>query len=353
MTSSSEELQRDRAWSSSAVWIDVNADQRPDLYIGNVAQYDPGITCLSETRRPDYCTADAYVPLHDQLLLNFGTTDGGDIVFEDASHDWNLAAVKAPTLGVYAADLSGDGWPDVYATSFGLDNAFWINRRGQEFSERSGAAGVASSFLGQYRDSLGVDAADVDSDGDIDLVVAHARGEPHQLYLNDGRGDFLADAMIANGEAEAHSGAGLVVFDANADGRHDLFVANGAVRQRQIQLDASDALPLRQSNALFVQQPANERLLLASGPVSDNGNSQSDGAATAGGAVTPPAHDEVDDRKTDAMLRFEQSSPSAAFLTPRPQVSRKRGVRRPRQRWRCRPGHYQQWWAGQASAQHP
>ena len=38
---------------------------------------------------------------------------------------------------------------------------------------------------------MGVDAGDVDDDGDDDLIVANLTGEGHDFYVNDGSAAFL------------------------------------------------------------------------------------------------------------------------------------------------------------------
>ena len=42
---------------------------------------------------------------------------------------------------------------------------------------------------------MGVDAADVDGDGDEDLFMTHLRGETNTLYLNDGHGHFVDGSL--------------------------------------------------------------------------------------------------------------------------------------------------------------
>lgn len=312
--SSSDLLTRDEAWSSSAVWVDINNDDRPDLFIGNVAVPDEEQVCRSNTGRVDYCGANEYASLHDQLLLNIGVTDEGDVAFQDVSQDFGLTALSAPSLGVRSGDFNADGWPDIYVTAFGVDNALWINRKGVELRERAVAAGVASSFLYSDRGSVGVDAADLDKDGDLDLVVSHHRGEPHHIYRNDGDAGFLATAVTAGGVSESDSGNGLAVFDANADGRNDIFVANGALRQRQSQVDASDSLPLRQANTLLLQDSVQadvEKPLLAQ---------------NSGQTAEEPVAEEVTSvpglKTVDVPIDFTLRVDSADKLSPRPQVSR-------------------------------
>ena len=100
---------------------------------------------------------------------------------------------------------------------------------------------------------MGVDAADFDSDGDLDLVVSNLTGETHTLFRNEGRGVFR-DATVEVGLAEPSvevTGFGAAFLDADNDGALDLLVVNGAVRKLEALVRAGDPYPLRQRNQIF------------------------------------------------------------------------------------------------------
>ncbi|MEM7081674.1 MAG: CRTAC1 family protein [Pseudomonadota bacterium] len=241
-------------WSASAVWFDANRDGWPDLYVTGVAAFDADVVCRSNTSLPDYCALTDYAPLSDRLFLNRGVDENGDGLtprFEDVSRQWGLTRVQAPSVSMRILDVNGDDWPDVYVSHYGVDNALWVNRAGRGFENRAREYGLASGFVADQTRSVGVDAADLDRDGDMDLVVALDQGQSHQLLINEGN-VFLPMAFGAGGVSVAQSGGGLALLDADADGWLDVYVANGAWRQQQRQLDASDTLPLRQSNGLFM-----------------------------------------------------------------------------------------------------
>jgi hypothetical protein len=76
---------------------------------------------------------------------------------------------------------------------------------------------------------MGVDAADIDGDGRIELFVANVDGELFSLYRNNGDETF-SDIARQNGVADATrflSGWGLRFFDYDNDGDEDLLLANG------------------------------------------------------------------------------------------------------------------------------
>lgn len=70
---------------------------------------------------------------------------------------------------------------------------------------------------------------DVDGDGDDDLFIGGAAGQPGMLYLNDGKGNFTRNLGQPFSKDEFSEDMGAVWFDADGDGDLDLYVASGGV----------------------------------------------------------------------------------------------------------------------------
>jgi len=103
---------------------------------------------------------------------------------------------------------------------------------------------------------MGVDAGDVDNDGDEDIFITHLMGETNTLYINDGTGLF-EDRTSEFGLAVAsapYTAFGTAWLDYDNDGWLDLLALNGAVRILERLAAAGDPYPLHQPNQLFHNQ---------------------------------------------------------------------------------------------------
>src|SRR5258708_6758368 len=93
-------------------------------------------------------------------------------------------AVALNGSGVAIGDVDGDGWQDIYLCNLQGPNRLYRNLGDWRFEEvELGDAACAEQF------STGAAFADVDGDGDLDLLV-NGIAAGTRLFLNDGRGKF-------------------------------------------------------------------------------------------------------------------------------------------------------------------
>ncbi len=252
----------DPRWSTSAAFVDVDHDGWLDLYVVNYVDFEATSDkrCVTETGTPDYCGPRSYQPVTDRLWRNLGLDAQGEVHFEDLSASAGLLEVAGPGLGVVAGDFDGDGQIDLYVANDQAQNHLWLNPDGNGRLREVGlASGSALDSQGRAQASMGIDAGDIDGDGDLDLFMTHLIQEVNTLYLNDGRGLF-ADRSAATGVGPpsiATTGFGTGLLDVENDGDLDLVVVNGEVRQIPEQRDAGDPFPMKQPNQLFLSDGRN------------------------------------------------------------------------------------------------
>jgi hypothetical protein len=211
-------------WSSSAVWFDYDNDGKLDLFVCQFAEFNKGLSCgVDPDGTHHYCIPRIFRPRPSWLFHN-----NGDGTFTDVSHESGIAAHLGKAWGVVATDINNDGRMDLFVSNDTVANFLFTNRGGK-FDETGLAADVAYNPDGRARSGMGVDSADFNNDGWMDLFVANIDEEIFSLYQNSHDGTFEDVTMPAGiGMATRWlSGWGLKFFDYDNDGYQDLILANG------------------------------------------------------------------------------------------------------------------------------
>ena len=215
-------------WSTSAAFVDVDGDGWLDLFVTRYLAWAPDRErqCFSLTGVVDYCSPKNYAaPTTDLLFRNTGRG-----TFTDVSAAAGITTARGNGLGVVADDVDGDGRVDLFVANDGTPNHLWINQGGGRFVEDALARGVAIDQDGAPKAGMGVHAADVDGDGDNDLLVMNLDTEADSYFRNDGR--FFVDATSSVGlrvVSRRFTRFGMALLDFDNDGRLDLYEANGRV----------------------------------------------------------------------------------------------------------------------------
>jgi hypothetical protein len=250
----------DEGTGTQAAWLDYDHDGDLDLFLVNNSPRAVSTIAIRPVR-------DVRDTIPGNRLFRNDVGPDGARRFTDVSAAAGLHGNEiAFGLGVAVTDVNRDGWPDVYvANDFFERDYLYLNRGDGTFAERLDRHAPVLSYF-----SMGMDAADVDNDGWPDVYttdmlpedegrlkgtsayeswdvyqtkVIHGYG--HQLMRNmlqrnggdwglprgadSSAGSFTEIAQMA-GAARTDWSWGAVIADLDLDGRKDVFVTNGLAR---------------------------------------------------------------------------------------------------------------------------
>jgi enediyne biosynthesis protein E4 len=219
-------------YGSGCAFIDFDRDGYLDLFVSNYVDLD-----LAKTPKPgsgEYCVWKAIpvmcgprgLPLAHNVLYH----NNRDGTFSDVSEATGILKPGGRySLGVTAADFDSDGWPDIYVACDMTPSLLFHNLHNGTFEERGAEAGVAYNYDGALQAGMGIAVADYDGDGLLDIAKTNFSGDLTSLYHNDD-GKFFTDVSREAGlGARQLLGWGVSFMDVDDDGWRDLVVANGHV----------------------------------------------------------------------------------------------------------------------------
>jgi hypothetical protein len=256
--------------SRGATFIDYDKDGWLDLYVLNQPP-NPG----------------NYSPYSGQDLLKYewGSRlykNNGDNTFTDVSMSAGVARPSYPN-SVIAADIDKDGWQDLYVTNdYEAPDFYYRNNGDGTFTN---VIDDAMRHISYY--AMGVDAADINNDGLLDLMTldmvaednfrlkrnmsgmnpklfwklvsqgAHYQYMYNALHLNQGKNIF-SDIAQLSGMSSTDWSWSNVIADFDNDGWKDAYITNGLLRDIR-NTDMASKFPefIQQSIAEFVKENPN------------------------------------------------------------------------------------------------
>jgi len=244
----------DHRFGSSSTWADIDGDGDLDLFVTNYLRLDKDNYPLCKHTELGKTYHSGCHPRYQKHEYDILYRNEGNGTFTDISKASGLQSGLARCgLGVIATDLDNDGNVDFYVANDTVHNQLWINDGSGVFVDDALLAGVAVNRIGQAEAGMGLAAGDVDGDGLPDLFVTNYFGESNTFYRNEGFGftDVTSEYGLA-APSKLRLAFGASLFDVDNDGWLDLFVANGHVHTEQPAMGRNE--PFAQLPQLFRNQ---------------------------------------------------------------------------------------------------
>ena len=247
----------DKPWSTGVVMADINQDGLLDIYVSNAGNLEGnnhendlyinnGDLTFSEQAK-EYNLADTGFSTHATF---FDYDKDGDL---DA-YILNNSNIPISSLG-YAEqrDKRAQDWENVPAIFRGVGDMLLRNEDGK-FVDVSDEAGIYGSLIGF---GLGVMISDINSDLHPDIYVSNDFYERDYLYINNQDGTFTED--IKNWTSHlCLSAMGVDMADINNDGNIDIFITDMLPEDDQrvksvMEFEGYNVFKLKQSKDFYQQ----------------------------------------------------------------------------------------------------
>ena len=241
------------AWSTSAAFLDIDADADLDLFVCNYVAWSPEtdrevdyrLTGIGRAYGPptDFPGTDSYLYRNDGGKFTDVSAEAGVRVANEAT---GLPVGKA--LAVRPVDANGDGLLDLVVANDTVRNFLFVNTGDGRFRETGIEAGLAFDASGAATGAMGADAAWFANDDKLAVTIGNFANEMSSFYVARPGEDLFSDDAIVSGIGAPSRRAltfGLFFFDADLDGRLDVLAANGHVEPeiQRVQTSQSHAQP--------------------------------------------------------------------------------------------------------------
>ncbi len=236
----------DNGFSSYASWLNLNDDNLLDLFLvdiygANSLYKNNGNGTFTKLLQGDavndigksYSLVTADIN-NDNKLDSLVLNSGVNFLYLNDGYGTSTKVINDPVLVDTAASMGGDfgdfdndGDMDLFVANYKQPSTLYSNNGNGTFVKLlnwPGANLTKSSRSGKF--------ADIDNDGDLDLLVINADGEKNSLYINNGNGTFVGeesasfDPILSFGKDNSGHPTIASFSDIENDGDLDLFMSD-------------------------------------------------------------------------------------------------------------------------------
>ena len=222
---------------AGACFLDADGDGDLDLFIAQYVGFGFDKHHISQMNGfPAYVGPLNYPPTTNAFYRN-----NGNGTFTDVSRESGIGLLKGAGMGVIACDLDNDRDTDIIVGN-DLRPDFVLRNDGHgKFREEGTLLGLAYDAFGNVQGSMGVECADWNHDGWMDVYITPYQRQIPTLFQSQ-KGLFFEDVSRQTGAgkdafADVKWGVGIIDFD--NDTHRDLFIATGHLIDNVEQIDSS------------------------------------------------------------------------------------------------------------------
>jgi len=232
-------------WGTSCAWAEiVPGSGRLDLFVGNYVRFGPqaGPRMCQWHGLSVACGPGVYGP--EQGVLNHNLGQGR---FKQVG--WGVSKTSGKVLGAAFADYDRSGRQSLYLAN-DMVSGDLLRNDGTRLVEVGSASGTAFGGDGQPHGGMGVDWADYDNDGKIDLAVGTFQEQTKSIFHNQGAGIFEDRAAVLGlVQPTPYVTFGVKWLDFDNSGWLGLMITNGQVLNNIAEADHEHVY--RQPTLLF------------------------------------------------------------------------------------------------------
>lgn len=258
-------------FGAGSAFFDMDGDSDLDLYTASYVEFSyENHRTRSIAGHEFHIGPNDFPPAQDHLYRNEGNG-----TFVEVSQAAGIADLRAPGMGVLAADFDFDNDIDVLVANDQKPNSLLINDGHGKFTDDAWLAGIAVDRLGRMNGNMGLDYGDVDGNGFPDILTTTYQEEMPVLYLADAPGlfrDATSTSRIAP-SLKSHVNWGIGAVDFDNDGDLDIFIACGHFLDNIQYID--DRTSLRTPNYLLANDGSGRFIRVLDLPNSSKGSAKS------------------------------------------------------------------------------
>ncbi|WP_425639156.1 VCBS repeat-containing protein [Algoriphagus yeomjeoni] len=210
---------KDNAWTTGTAIVDINGDGLKDIYV-----------CYSgdlpdEQRRNQLFVNQGLdkqgIPFFEERAAEFGLDDTGfstAVYFSDLDQDGDLDMLLLNHNPRLFNNLNINAFEAMLSTADSLSSTKIYRNDTGVFTNVTKASGLTETGLSY---GLGASIADFNGDGYPDIYLGNDYSAPDYLYINQGEGTFSNEINEAIGHTSLYT-MGVDAADINRDGRLDL-----------------------------------------------------------------------------------------------------------------------------------